>query len=80
MIENTLINKSQNKRSKFIKKYVYTLQYTKIDNDDNSCLYIWKYIYIYYHISTSKRVVYPYQISTNYSNSTRYNSIIIFKK
>jgi hypothetical protein len=47
MIENTLINKSQNKRSKFIKKYVYTLQYTKIDNDDNSCLYIWKYIYIY---------------------------------
>jgi hypothetical protein len=46
MIENTLINKSQNKRSKFIKKYVYTLQYTKIDNDDNSCLYIWKYIYI----------------------------------
>jgi hypothetical protein len=41
MIENTLINKSQNKRSKFIKKYVYTLQYTKIDNDDNSCLYIY---------------------------------------
>ena len=41
---------------------------------------IYIYIYIYYHISTSKRVVYPYQISTNYSNSTRYNSIIIFKK
>jgi hypothetical protein len=71
MIENILINKSQNKRSKFIKKSVYTLQYTKNDNDDNTCFYI----YIYYHISTSKRVVYPYQISTKYSNSTRYNSI-----
>jgi hypothetical protein len=54
MIENTLINKSQNKRSKFIKKYVYTLQYTKIDNDDNSCLYIWKYIYILPHFYKQK--------------------------
>jgi len=52
MIENILINKSQNKRSKFIKKSVYTLQYTKNDNDDNTCLFI--YIYILPHFYKQK--------------------------